>query len=285
MSDNSKLIGANGKFYHQLGLEKLIPNDGQVYGLRRGAHTKTAVPERIVVGDNEMLLTNYYTKQESDDKYITKDDLDTVENETHYGIRGDYCTHYGITKAAYGLATSPVGTADVHIKGGMVLCIPGKATLTTIGSDIIYTVESTKDVTLFFADGEIKEANDTYWQEPEPATVPGNSSAWWNPKEETWKFKAVGGGAWAESLATPIVDVKMSNETIIRLDHIGYRILNTDIIATSDDIDAIQEQIMHNTDEITENAENIGTVSNRVGNLERQLSELIAKLAENGITV
>ena len=148
-----------------------------------------------------------------------------------YGIKGDYSTHYGIEYCQHGLIDNPVGTTDIVVKGGMMLCLPGADTKTTIGSDITYTVESTSDVTIFYADGNILEAGEVHYSLNEPADNGiDNYLAWWNPDFGKWQFKSNDtGNVWREAIATPVADIHIEEGSIVRIDYIGYRILNDDI--------------------------------------------------------
>lgn len=184
-----------------------------------------------------------------------------------YGIRGDYCSKYGIISAQYGLVEYETLSNEVIVKGGMQLIVPNKDTRTLIASDIKYEVQSIVDVTLFYADGEILEADNVYYQTEEP---PEDGlfayTAWWNPEINKWKFKSNDtGNIWREADATPIADVHFTNENIVRIDHVGYRHLNTMMFATQDDL-------QHTAVELEELAEEIGTVSNAKAN--RDLNNL-----------
>lgn len=196
--------------------------------------------------------------------------LDITE---HYGIKGDYCSKYGIISAQYGLVDYRTLDNEVTVKAGIQLIIPNKETRTQIGSDIKYEIQSIVDVTLFYADGDIIEADMVYYQTQEP---PENGQfafiAWWNPTTNTWSFKSNNtGNVWRQVDATPIADVHFSNENIVRIDHVGYRHINTLMVATQDDIE-------HNRTEIEELAEELGSVSNS------KVDRNMANLTEAGNT-
>lgn len=174
-----------------------------------------------------------------------------------YGIKGDYCSKYGIISAQYGLVDYQSLSNEVVVKGGIQLIVPNKDTKVLIASDIKYEVQSIVDVTLFYADGEIIEADNVYYQVQEP---PENGiyayTAWWNPEVNKWSFKSNDtGNIWREADATPIADIHFVNENIVRVDHVGYRHLNTMQFATQDDL-------QHTATELEEIAEELGTVSN-----------------------
>lgn len=157
---------------------------------------------------------------------------------TSFGLRGDYSTHYGIEYCQYGLIDNPVGTKDIIVKAGMMLCVPGAETKTTIASDINYTVSATSDVTIFYANGSILEVDKIEYSTEEPEGLESGMLAWWNPEAGKWKFKSNDtGNVWRELNATPLADIRIDNGVINRIDYIGYRILNDDIYAIKSEVD------------------------------------------------
>ena len=192
----------------------------------------------------------------SSDLGISYNDLHDLPSMIH-GIRGDYCSKYGIISAQYGLVEYQTLSNEVIVKGGIQLILPNKDTRTLIASDIKYEVKSIIDVTLFYADGEILEADNTYYQTEEP---PEDGlfayTAWWNPETKMWCFRSNDtGNVWREASATPIADVHFIDENIVRIDYVGYRHLNSEIFAPN-------EELLHNRAEIEEIAEELGAVSN-----------------------
>lgn len=169
---------------------------------------------------------------------------------TTYGLRGDYSTHYGIGYCQYGLIENPAGTKTIVVKGGMMLCVPGAETKTTIGSDITYNILSDSDVTIFYADGNILEVNKVEYATEEPEELDTGMIAWWNPSYGLWRFKSNDtGNVWREANATPLADVRIDNGAINRIDYIGYRILNDDIYGLKNEVATI------NLDNLTEDGE------------------------------
>ena len=59
-----------------------------------------------------------------------------------YGIKGDYCSKYGIISAQYGLVDYQSLSNEVVVKGGIQLIVPNKDTQVLIASDIKYEVQS-----------------------------------------------------------------------------------------------------------------------------------------------
>ena len=219
-------------------------------------------------------------KTTSDFNISYNDLIDTPVFSDAYGIKGDYCCKYGIISAQYGLVEYQALSNEVIVKGGIQLIMPNKDNKVLIASDIKYEVQSIVDVTLFYADGEILEADNVYYQIQEP---PENGiyafSAWWNPEVNKWSFKSNDtGNIWREADATPIADIHFVNENIVRVDHVGYRHLNTMQFATQDDL-------QHTATELEEIAEELGTVSNIKA--DRDLSNItdIGKLAIKNLGV
>ena len=190
----------------------------------------------------------------SGDKNIAE--LGIITGMGGYGIKADYCTKYGIIDCPNGLIEYEALSNDVVVKAGMQLIIPNKETKTQIGSDITYTIESIVDVTLFYAEGTILEAERVYYQTEEPPEDGILYTAWWNPETKMWCFRSNDtGNVWREASATPIADVHFIDENIVRIDYVGYRHLNSEIFAPN-------EELLHNRAEIEEIAEELGAVSN-----------------------
>lgn len=170
---------------------------------------------------------------------------------TSYGLRGDYSTHYGIEYCQYGLIDNPAGTKTIVVKGGMMLCVPGAETKTTIGSDITYNILADSDITVFYADGNILEVNKIEYSTEEPEALDSGMLAWWDPSRGLWQFKSNDtGNVWREANATPLADIRIDNGAINRIDYVGYRIFNDDIYALKGDVDS-----------------NIAELGNRIDNL------------------
>lgn len=196
--------------------------------------------------DITSLQNNKQNKLTAGNNIVIENDVISAEVEVQggekYGIKGDYSTHYGIEYCQYGLIETTVGSNTVVVKGGMVLVIPGAETKTTIASDISYTIENSTDLTLFYADGEIIEALDVYYSLEEPTNGTEGFIAWFNPEVGLWQFKSnATGNVWRTANATPLADVKYGNGNIVRIDYIGYRILNDDIYALKSDVPDVSE--------------------------------------------
>lgn len=161
---------------------------------------------------------------------------------TSYGLRGDYSTHYGIEYCQYGLIDNPAGTKTIIVKGGMMLCVPGAETKTTIGSDITYNILADSDITVFYVDGNILEVNKIAYSTEEPEALDEGMLAWWNPEVGVWQFKSNDtGNVWREANATPLADIRIDSGVINRIDYVGYRIFNDDIYALKSEVENLDE--------------------------------------------
>lgn len=171
-------------------------------------------------------------------KDTTKADLGITSDTDNNGIKGDYASKYGIINCQTGLISYSSTSKEVTVKAGMQLLMSGSDTKTQIGSDIKYTINSTSDVTLFIADGVIKEAEAVFYQKEEPENGQEAYLAWFNPTVGRWQFKSnADGNVWkTPEKATPIADAHLSETGVVRIDYVGYRILNDQIFALKSDI-------------------------------------------------
>ena len=162
----------------------------------------------------------------------------TSTSNSNNGIKGDYSSKYGIINCQNGLISYSSDSKEVTIKAGIQLLMPGSDTKTQIGSDIKYTINSSSDVTLFLADGAIKEAEAVYYQEEEPENGQEAYLAWFSPSLGKWQFKSNDdGNVWkTPTKAGPLADLHLSETGIIRADYVGYRVLNDQIFALKEDI-------------------------------------------------
>lgn len=154
------------------------------------------------------------------------------------GIKGDYCTTYGIIDAPNGILTNPSGM-EVVLKQGVVLQLAGQDIKTTISGDMAHTITSTADCDLFYVSGttSLMEVAEIVWSRIEPDNGQTGVLAWWNPNNKKWKFKSNDtGNVWAEAIATPIAHIHTNGTTVTRIDHIGYRILDDEVYALKSDL-------------------------------------------------
>ena len=149
------------------------------------------------------------------------------------GIKGDYCTTYGIIDAPNGILTNPSGM-EVVLKQGVVLQLAGQDIKTTISGDMAHTITSTADCDLFYVSGtaSLMEVAQIVWSRVEPDNGQAGVLAWWNPDNKKWKFKSNDtGNVWAEAVATPVAHIHTNGTTITRIDHIGFRVLDDEVYA------------------------------------------------------
>lgn len=149
------------------------------------------------------------------------------------GIKGDYCTSYGIIDAPNGILKNPSGM-EVVLKQGVVLQLAGQDIKTTISGDMAHTITSTADCDLFYVSGttSLMEVAEIVWSRIEPDNGQAGVLAWWNPDNKKWKFKSNDtGNVWAEAIATPVAHIHTNGTTITRIDHIGYRVLDDEVYA------------------------------------------------------
>ena len=154
------------------------------------------------------------------------------------GIKGDYCTTYGIIDAPNGILTNPSGM-EVVLKQGVVLQLAGQDIKTTISGDLTHTITSTTDCDLFYVSGttSLMEVAEIVWSRIEPDNGQTGVLAWWNPDNKKWKFKSNDtGNVWAEAVATPVSHIHTNGTTITRIDHIGYRVLDDEVYALKSDL-------------------------------------------------
>ena len=154
------------------------------------------------------------------------------------GIKGDYCTSYGILEAPNGILTNPSGM-QVTLKQGVVLQLAGQDIKTTVSGDMTQTLTSTADCDLFYVSGttSLMEVAQIVWSKMAPDNGQTGVLAWWNPDNKKWKFKSNDtGNVWAEAVATPVAHIHTDGTTITRIDHIGYRVMDDEIYALKSDV-------------------------------------------------
>ena len=147
------------------------------------------------------------------------------------GIKGDYCTSYGILEAPNGILTNPSGM-QVTLKQGVVMQLAGQDIKTTVSGDMTQTLTSTADCDLFYVSGttSLMEVAQIVWSKMAPDNGQTGVLAWWNPDNKKWKFKSNDtGNVWAEAVATPVAHIHTDGTTITRIDHIGYRVMDNEV--------------------------------------------------------
>lgn len=145
---------------------------------------------------------------------------------TDDGIKGDYCSTYGILAAPNGVLTANGMT--LTLKAGLVLQCAGQEAKTTIAGDTVHEVESTQDFDFFYADGAFYEATQVVYSRTEPEDGATGILAWWNPDVKKWKFKSnAAGNVWATAdKAARLAHIHTDGTSITRIDYIGTRVLD-----------------------------------------------------------
>lgn len=148
------------------------------------------------------------------------------------GIIGDYQSHYGIIDAPYGLPTQGTGN-EIKMAAGLQLSVPGADNYITLSSAETYTLTSTTDCTLFYVRSEsggaatYMEATSVHYSEDEPEYNGITGFQAWKKPGENWQFRSNDtGNVWRSVVGTPLMDCKFSNGNLVRIDFIGYRLLN-----------------------------------------------------------
>lgn len=184
-----------------------------------------------------------------DDSAITPEQLgtvlDSVTSAVSYGIKGDYSTHYGILDTPNGIIEYSANSLQITIQPSLVLQMAGADTKTTNASELSYILTSTNDCVLFYAEGgNLIEAEKVVYSTVEPTDTVSGYIAWFNPTVGKWQFKSNDtGNVWREAVATPIANIRIVNNNITRLDYIGYRILDDELLVSKDMYDALLARV------------------------------------------
>lgn len=151
---------------------------------------------------------------------------DAIIKINNDGIKGDYCSTYGILAAPNGVLTA--SGMKLTLKAGLVLQCAGQEAKTTIASDTVHEVESTQDFDFFYADGAFYEATQVVYSRTEPEDGDTGILAWWNPDVKKWKFKSnAAGNVWATAnKAARLAHIHTDGTSITRIDYIGARVLD-----------------------------------------------------------
>ncbi|MCM1324153.1 MAG: hypothetical protein NC218_08320 [Acetobacter sp.] len=185
-----------------------------------------------------------------------------------YGIRGDYSTHYGILDCPNGLIDYNAEGKAIKVNAGIVYQAPDRTTKTTIASDLNYTLTTTGDITLFYGGSQFIEATNVEFSEDEPGADGADGyQAWYKPSEKKWYFRSNDTGNVFRSIdgVTPLANIRTNEANVVRVDYIGYRILDDDIIPQLSDIENLQELISKMQDTIQ-------ALENRVAALEEEVN-------------
>lgn len=183
------------------------------------------------------------------------------------GIRGDYCSKYGIIENPNGIIEYSINDRTITLKNGVQLICQGDDTKVQIGTDMTYDVESTSDVSLFYVDGEITEGV-KFFQPTEPTDDTGRPLAWQNGA--VWQFKSNNtGNVWRSGeKAAWIADLHITNGTINRIDYVGVQQLNGQTFVEKEEYDARVQAVDTELETIennqTELGEQVATIESKI---------------------
>lgn len=168
-----------------------------------------------------------------------------ITSSVSYGIKGDYSTHYGILDTPNGIIDYSATSLQITIQPSLVLQMAGTDTKTTNASELNYILTSTNDCVLFYGEGgNLIEAEKVVYSTVEPTDAVSGYIAWFNPTVGKWQFKSNDtGNVWREAVATPIANIYITDGNITRLDYIGYRILDDELLVSKDMYDALLDRV------------------------------------------
>lgn len=212
-------------------------NNGALNFRWRGSGLRVSGSDsNIYVGNtgNPLVLESSVPVKMNGKQLATLDDITTAVakmnggagSTTNDGIKGDYCSTYGILAAPNGVLTA--NGMKLTLKAGLVLQCAGQEAKTTIASDTVHEVESTQDFDFFYADGAFYEATQVVYSRTEPEDGDTGILAWWNPDIKKWKFKSnAAGNVWATAnKAARLAHIHTDGMSITRIDYIGARVLD-----------------------------------------------------------
>lgn len=154
--------------------------------------------------------------------------ISTASIVEQHGIRGDYSTQYGILECPNGILE--VDGMTVTLQPMVVMQCAGQEAKTIITGSLKYTITSTDDIDLFYANGELLECGDVFYQETEPDNGVSNYIAWWKPSLGKWQFKSnETGNVFRPIVACKLAHIHTDGTTITRVDYLGNRILDDEI--------------------------------------------------------
>ena len=215
----------------------LIYVDSSGYEKIRFGSCSSGSPQTYIQSNDNPKIVRYNNGVKEYEN-IDSGNIASYLTSTDAGIKGDYCTTYGILEAPNGILTNPSGM-EVTLKQGVVLQLAGQDIKTTVSGDMTQTLTSTADCDLFYVSGttSLMEVAQIVWSKNEPDNGQTGVLAWWNPDNKKWKFKSNDtGNVWAEAVATPVAHIHTDGTTITRIDHIGYRVMDDENFALKSDI-------------------------------------------------
>lgn len=150
----------------------------------------------------------------------------TLQSTDDYGIRGDYCSKYGVIKIGN---SKPDITSSTEILwvGPNIIKMPGtlanpSESLVTLANSITHTIHKTTDFDLVYVHGldELLECDKVCFSRTKP-TEEGTCQVWFNGIE--WKFRDVNqGNVWTAARCQPLGRVIFTDGAPTRIDYVGW---------------------------------------------------------------
>lgn len=149
----------------------------------------------------------------------------TPQSADDYGIRGDYCSKYGVIK----IGTKPdiISSTEILWVGPNIIKMPGtlanpSESLVTVANSITHTIHKTTDFDLVYVHGldDLLECDKVCFSRTKP-TEEGTCQVWFNGIE--WKFRDVNqGNVWTAARCQPLGRVIFTDGTPTRIDYVGW---------------------------------------------------------------
>lgn len=162
--------------------------------------------------------------------------IEDLEKEQS-GIRGDYCSKYGIIKCRNGLISYSSDSRTIVVKNNLCVKLNDESER-EIGSDLQYTIQTSNTEThLLFNGVQVKECDELFFQNYEPQIDATKTYfGWYNPDTNKWLYKQ-GYGQWFDiSPYTVLADLKLTNSGVSNVSYVGYRHLDSEIFLTEEDV-------------------------------------------------
>lgn len=156
---------------------------------------------------------------------VTRADLSTGNGSEDFGLRGDYCSSYGVTASPNGRPKiGAVGTKNIIIPAGLRIEMPNDGQ-TTIASQV--TVEIPLNETCFFVfvpdlDEPYQFCEQICFKKTKPSESNATCRVWFDGKD--WWYRSVNmGDTWIKVVrAQPLGKCIFTNGSLTRINYIGW---------------------------------------------------------------
>lgn len=150
----------------------------------------------------------------------------TLQSADDYGIRGDYCSKYGVIKIGNS-KPDIISSTEILWVGPNIIKMPGtlanpSESLVTLANSINHTIHKTTDFDLVYVHGldELLECDKVCFSRTKP-TEEGTCQVWFNGIE--WKFRDVNqGNVWTAARCQPLGRVIFTDGAPTRIDYVGW---------------------------------------------------------------